>query len=81
MIVAVKDELQIKVSVDEEHKVNIEMPDMEEVIFLWESWISQEKISVEKLLKTRLTKDPYPLLIDYLEANGWEIVQTGFNLQ
>ena len=79
MIVAKKDELKIKVRVEGRTKVNIEIPEMQDVLFLWESWIKQEEISVEKFLRTSVSTDPYLVLVDYLEANGWEILHKGFS--
>ena len=77
MIVAVKDDLQIEVTVEGE-KVNIELPDMRDVIFLWESWIEQEKISAENFLRTHELNNPYRLLADYFKTNGWEVIESGF---
>ena len=77
MIVAVKDDLQIEVTV-EGKKVNIELPEMRDVIFLWESWIEQEEVSAENFLRTYEVANPYPLLTDYFKTNGWDIIESRF---
>lgn len=78
MIVAIKDDLQIEITL-EDKKVKIHMPDMQDILFLWESWIRQEEVLAENFLKNQASKDPYHLLLVYLKANGWDIIKTGFS--
>lgn len=78
MIVAVKDDLEIEVTV-EGQKVNIEMPSMQDILFLWEGWIRQEETSAEKFLKNQYVPNPYPVLVNYFENQGWEIKETNFS--
>jgi hypothetical protein len=78
MIVAKKDDLEIEVTVMGQ-KVNIEMPSMQDILFLWEGWIKQEEILAEKFLRSQYNEDPYPVLVNYLENNGWEITETNFS--
>ena len=76
MLVAVKDDLKIQVKVFDQ-KVNIEMPEMEEVIFLWHPWIKHEERLAETFLQSQLVQNPYPALKDYFEEKGWDIEQCG----
>lgn len=78
MIIAKKDDLEIQVAVMGQ-KVNIEMPTMQDVLFLWESWIRQEEILAEKFLRSQHSGDPYPVLAGYLKDNGWEIREMNFS--
>ena len=78
MIVAVKDDLQIEITL-QGGKVNIQLPDMQEVIFLWESWIEQEAVSAENFLETKGLNNPYSLLVGYFQDNGWDIVESNFS--
>ena len=74
MLVAIKDDLTIQVTVFD-HKVNIAMPGMEDIIWLWNSWIQDEERSAEKYLRSQYIENPYPLLSDYFEKKGWEITE------
>ena len=51
MIVAVKDHLLIEVKVLDE-KVNITLPEMVDVIWLWNDWIRQEENLAESFLES-----------------------------
>ena len=78
MIVAVKDDLEIEVTVKGQ-KVNIEMPSMQDILFLWEGWIKQEERLAERFLKNHGVPNPYPVLVNYLEDHGWEVKETSFS--
>lgn len=78
MIIAVKDHLEIEVTIKGE-KVKIDMPSMEDVMVLWDSWIKQEEILAERFLKARPEINPYPVLVSYFQENGWEIKKTNFS--
>ncbi len=78
MIIATKDHLKIEVKVMDE-KVNITMPDMEDVIWLWNEWIKQEETLAEKFLLTHEEENYYPELANYLKDKGWEIEEIQFS--
>jgi hypothetical protein len=74
MIVAVKDDLKIQVTVADK-KVNIEMPEMEDVLVLWNKWIQQEERMAESFLRSQYESNPYCALKDYFLGKGWYIEQ------
>jgi hypothetical protein len=78
MIVAVKDHLKIHLKVKAE-KVNITMPDMTDVIWLWDEWIKQEEKLAESFLEVHEEKDYYHQLANYLTKKGWEIEELKFS--
>jgi hypothetical protein len=78
MIIAVKDHLKIHLKVKAE-KVNITMPEMTDVIWLWDEWIKQEEKLAENFLELHESKDYYPQLANYLKRNGWEIEELKFS--
>lgn len=78
MIIAKKDDLEIEVTVVGE-KVNIEMPAMQDILFLWEGWIKQEELLAERHLKMQDTTNKYGVLANYLADNGWEIKEIKFS--
>jgi hypothetical protein len=72
MLIAAKDDLKIQVAVLNQ-KVNIAMPEMEDVIVLWTSWIKQEEELAELFLKSQYVQNPYPILKNYFQEKGWHI--------
>lgn len=72
MFIAAKDDLKIEVTVSGQ-QVKIEIPGMEDVIILWNSWIKQEERLAEIFLRTQYVQNPYPILKDYFLAKGWKI--------
>jgi hypothetical protein len=78
MIVAVKDHLLIEVKVLDE-KVNITLPEMVDVIWLWNDWIRQEENLAESFLESHDKENYYPELANYLRNNGWEIEEMRFS--
>jgi hypothetical protein len=74
MIVVVKDDLKMQVTVFDE-RVSIAMPEMEDVIILWSAWIRQEEKLAEIFLKSQYVQNPYPALKNYFQEKGWEIKQ------
>jgi hypothetical protein len=76
MLVAVKDDLRIQVSVlGQEVKIN--MPEMEDVLILWTSWIKQEERLAEIYLQSQYIQNPYSALKNYFQNKGWEIEING----
>jgi len=78
MIVAFKDHLKIHLKVKAE-RVNISMPEMEDVICLWNEWIRREEKLAEIFLKVHEEKDYYHQLGNYLKNKGWEIEEPDFS--
>ncbi len=78
MIVAIKDHLKIEVKVMDE-KVNITMPDMQDVLWLWQEWIRQEENLADNFLQTHEEENYYPELANYLRDKGWEIEEVQFS--
>lgn len=78
MLVAVKDDLRIEVSILEQ-EVRIFMPEMEDVLILWKSWIKQEERLAELYLKSQFIQNPYSALKNYFQNKGWEIHANGQN--
>ena len=72
MLTAVKDDLWIEVTVLG-HEVKINMPGMEDVLVLWNSWIKQEERLAELYLKSEYIQNPYSALKNYFQNRGWEI--------
>ena len=70
MLLAAKDDLKIQVTVLDQ-KVNIAMPEMEDVIVLWTPWIKQEEKLAELFLKSQYVQNPYPVLKNYFHEKGW----------
>jgi hypothetical protein len=70
MLIAAKDDLKIQVTVLDQ-KVNITMPEMEDVIVLWTAWIKQEEKLAELFLKSQYLRNPYPVLRRYFQEKGW----------
>lgn len=79
MILARKDYLKIKVRIDNNEDVNISLVDMEDVKFLWESWVRQEERLAQLHLQDQLSQDLYPELVSYLEKKGWVIEEIQFS--
>ena len=78
MLVAVKDDLRIEVTVLGQ-EVKIYMPEMEDVLVLWASWIKQEERLAEVYLKSQYIQNPYSALKNYFQNKGWEIEVIGQN--
>jgi hypothetical protein len=76
MLVAVKDDLRIQVSVLGQ-EVKIYMPEMEDVLVLWTSWIKQEERLAEIYLQSQYIQNPYSALKNYFQNKGWEIEING----
>ena len=76
MLVALKDHLKIQVTVSDQ-EVNIDMPDMEDIIFLWDQWIQHEERLAEMFLKSQYIQNPYVALKEHFKNRGWEIVHPG----
>ena len=72
MLIAVKDDLEIKITVFGQ-QVKIEMPGMEDVIMLWNNWIKQEEHLAETFLKSQYIHNPYSALKDYFKDKGWQV--------
>jgi hypothetical protein len=72
MLVARKDDLRIEVLVSGQ-KVLISMPGMEDVLFLWNSWIKREEQLAESVIRSQFVQNPYAILVRYFSANGWHI--------
>jgi hypothetical protein len=70
MLLAAKDDLKIQVTVLDQ-KVNIAIPEMEDVIILWTPWIRQEEKLAELFLKSQYVQNPYPVLKNYFPEKGW----------
>jgi hypothetical protein len=70
MLLAAKDDLKIQVTVLDQ-KVNIAIPEMEDVIVLWTPWIKQEEKLAELFLKSQYVQNPYPVLKNYFREKGW----------
>lgn len=72
MLVALKDDLKIEIRVSE-HRVFIEMPEMLDVIELWNSWIKYEERQAEIFLQSQYVMNPYAVLKNYFQERGWQI--------
>ena len=72
MLIAVKDDLRIEVTVFGQ-EVKISMPEMEDVLILWTQWIKQEEKLAEGYLKSQYIQNPYSALKNYFQNKGWEI--------
>lgn len=78
MIVAIKDHLKIHLQVRAE-KVNITMPEMDDVIWLWNDWIREEEKLAQNFLEIHQGEDYYNQLAHYLKRTGWEIEEHSFS--
>ena len=76
MLIATKDDLRIEVTVLRQ-EVKISMPEMEDVLILWTSWIKQEQVLAELYLKSQYIQNPYSALKNYFQNKGWEIHSNG----
>ena len=80
MLIAVKDDLRIEVTVLG-HEVKISILEMEDVLILWKPWIKQEERSAEVYLKSQYIQNPYSALKSYFQNKGWEIQSNGQSSQ
>jgi hypothetical protein len=78
MLIAIKDDLRIEVTVLGQ-EVKICMPEMEDVLILWSPWIKHEERQAEVYLKSQYIQNPYSALKNYFENKGWEIHSNGQN--
>jgi hypothetical protein len=76
MLIAIKDDLRIEVTVLGQ-EVKIYMPEMEDVLILWAPWIKQEEKLAEGYLNSQYIQNPYSALKNYFENKGWEIHSNG----
>jgi len=78
MLIAIKDDLRIEVTVFGQ-EVKIYMPEMDDVLVLWTPWIKQEERLAAMYLQSQYIQNPYSALKNYFQNKGWEIEANGLS--